>query len=187
MTTLVPASMTAEGVTAAQVTALQSRATALEALALTNGTAVAAASQTSMDFTGIPATAKRIAVTLKQLSSNGTGNFTVRLGSGSIDAASYTGAVTTLSTGATTSALSTGFDIPNPGASAAFAVSGVLTLTLQSGNIWVASGVFGEIDVARTIVLAGDKTLAGVLDRVRVTTTSGTETFDAGAANVTWD
>ena len=34
---------------------------------------------------------------------------------------------------------------------------------------------------------AGTKTLSGTLDRVRITTTNGTDTFDAGSINIFYE
>jgi hypothetical protein len=33
----------------------------------------------------------------------------------------------------------------------------------------------------------GDKTLSGTLDRIRITTTNGTDTFDAGSINILYE
>jgi hypothetical protein len=37
------------------------------------------------------------------------------------------------------------------------------------------------------LLLAGSKTLSDTLDRVRITTVNGTDTFDAGTVNIMWE
>lgn len=51
---------------------------------ITRATAVATTSGTSVDFTGIPSTVKRIHLILSQTSTNGASEFIVRIGSGSL-------------------------------------------------------------------------------------------------------
>jgi hypothetical protein len=34
---------------------------------------------------------------------------------------------------------------------------------------------------------AGSKTLSATLDRIRITTANGTDTFDAGTINIMWE
>lgn len=62
-----------------------------------------------------------------------------------------------------------------------------MVLTLISGNTWVSSSSFRNTTNISCIG-AGDITLGGVLDRVRITTVNGTDTFDttpsAGTINL---
>jgi hypothetical protein len=50
----------------------------------------------------------------------------------------------------------------------------------------VASGVLKEA-TTQAQFLAGDVALSGTLDRIRITTVNGTDTFDAGTINVSWE
>lgn len=59
---------------------------------LTLGTAQNTTSGTSIDFTGIPSWAKRITVMLSGVSTNGSSNYLLRIGSGSFSASGYLGA-----------------------------------------------------------------------------------------------
>jgi hypothetical protein len=62
-----------------------------------------------------------------------------------------------------------------------------MVLNNISGNIWIASFSGGRTDATAFAVTAGGtKTLTGVLDRVRITSTS-TDTFDAGSLNIVYE
>jgi hypothetical protein len=56
-----------------------------------------------------------------------------------------------------------------------------------SGNVWVADGVFARSDASTTGTVAGTKTLSDTLTQVRITTVSGTGTFDAGSINIMYE
>ena len=61
-----------------------------------------------------------------------------------------------------------------------------MIITNISGNIWVASG-YASSDVTETLISGGVKTLSGVLDRIRITTVNGTDTFDLGSVNIMYE
>jgi hypothetical protein len=73
---------------------------------------------------------------------------------------------------------------PTNGTAAANTYNGVITLSKVTGNTWAASGVLGG--TAIFYASAGSVALAAALDRVRITTTGGADTFDAGSINITW-
>lgn len=64
-----------------------------------------------------------------------------------------------------------------------------MTITNISGNIWVASFIFGgnTSTTDATCFGGGDIELSGVLDRIRITTVNGTDTFDAGSINIMYE
>jgi len=66
---------------------------------------------------------------------------------------------------------------------------GMVTLTkFSGGNIWACAGsVSLSATSANNFALSGVKTLAGVLDMIRITTIGGSETFDAGNVNIAWE
>ena len=153
---------------------------------LARGTAVASTSGTAIDFTSIPSWVKRITVMFNGVSTSGTSNYLVRIGSGSVDTTGYSssGLTQNSSGGLTAPSDSTGFITLAP-QTAASACSGAMTILNVSGNIWVSSGavsggVYGQVS-------GGTKTLAGTLDRVRITTVNGTDTFDAGSINILYE
>jgi hypothetical protein len=154
---------------------------------LTAGTAVATTSGTSIDFTGIPSWVKRITVMLNGVSSNGTSNFTVQIGSGSIVTSGYACQLSA-ATSAWAGSISTytdAFHVFNTGYAAGLAY-GHAFLTLISGNTWVYSSNVISND-PRASQGTGSYALSGALDRIRFTTSSGTNTFDAGTINILYE
>jgi hypothetical protein len=153
-----------------------------------SGTAVASTAGTSIDFTGIPSWVKRITVMFNGVSKSSTANFLIQLGAGSVETTGYVGnAVAVLSTVAIVNVSSTaGF--PTAGDAAGVSVIyGSLVLTLLGSNAWTASGVITLGNGGYNTTIAGSKTLAGTLDRVRITTSTGTDTFDAGSINILYE
>jgi hypothetical protein len=156
------------------------------------GTAVASTSGTSIDFTGIPSWAKRVTVMFDGVSTNGTSAPMIQLGdSGGIETTGYAAGTSLAQQSQFNVAVgnTTGFTIAPVGFSlAASVVYGKITLELLTGNTWVATGSVLQDTAPVTIqVFAGRKTLSDVLDRVRITTVGGTDTFDAGTINVSWE
>jgi len=152
------------------------------------GTAVASTSGTSIDFTGIPSWVKRITVMFNGVSTNGTSNILFQLGTSSgIDVTGYLGSVTRFGVSALGSAFSSaGFPLNLNAATEVYA--GAITFSLIGSNAWAASGNFGASNGATYIfVCGGSKTLAGTLDRIRITTVNGTDTFDAGSINILYE
>ena len=155
--------------------------------AVTSGTAVASTSGTAIDFTGIPSWAKRITVMFSGVSTSGSSNYQVQIGSGSVTTSGYACGFSFVSSGAATANATSGFVVANP-SSAAVVFSGILTIALVSSNTWVSSHVMGETDAARAMLGGGTSpSLGGTLDRVRITTVNGTDTFDAGTINILYE
>ncbi len=154
--------------------------------ALVSGTAVASTSGTSIDFTGIPSWVKRITVMLSGVSTNGTSSPMLQLGdSGGIETTGYAVTSATISATPGVSAYTTGFTIRSGNSSAA--LLGHFVLTLLGSNNWVCSGNFGDTGTTTNYVVGGQKTLSDTLDRVRITTVNGTDTFDAGSINILYE
>jgi hypothetical protein len=155
--------------------------------AVTSGTAVASTSGTSIDFTSIPSWVKRITVMFNGVSTSGTSAQLIQLGtSGGVVSTGYvsTGNRTNQSnvTGGTNS--TAGF--VNASDAAANLVSGHWTITNVSGNVWICSHT---LKLATTAAGwgGGDVTLSATLDRVRITTVNGTDTFDLGSINILYE
>jgi hypothetical protein len=152
---------------------------------ITQGTAVSA-SGTAVDFTGIPSWAKKITVMFNGVSSNGTSTFTIQMGSGSFETTGYSSAASVIdfagafNGGGSSSAYRIMFS-----AYAAEAYSGIATIANLSGNTWVQSGVVTS--ASTTHQSAGSKSFGGVVDRLRISTSSGTQTFDAGTINIQYE
>jgi hypothetical protein len=154
--------------------------------AINSGTAQNSTSGTSIDFTGIPAGVKRVTVMLNGISTNSSSNFQIQLGdSGGVEATGYSNFAGYMNSSAASgvSAATTGFVLPNWAAAAAH--SGAVTFTNLSGNIWACQGVTASASGGGFV--GGSKTLTETLDRVRITTTTGTDTFDAGSINILYE
>jgi hypothetical protein len=157
------------------------------AVALTAATAVASTSGTSIDFTGIPSGVKRITVMFSGVSTNGSDNYLIQLGdSGGIETSGYTSSASYGGGGATTWRTD-GFIIYNVATSGG-THSGNVVITNITSNTWTSTGVIGhDVSGNATGYSAGTKSLSATLDRVRITTQGGTNTFDAGTINIMYE
>jgi hypothetical protein len=155
---------------------------------ITSGTAVATTSGTAIDFTGIPSWVKRITVMLNGVSTNGTSAIIIQIGdSGGIETTSYAACGSTVgSASAGSSAYTTGFGIGLTNA-AANIHSGTVVLTSVGANIFTCFGGAATTDGSAIKFTSGVKTLSDTLDRVRLTTVNGTDTFDAGSINILYE
>jgi hypothetical protein len=153
---------------------------------ITSGTTVASTSGTSIDFTGIPSTAKRITVMFNGVSLSGSANGLVQLGSGSIETSGYLGGATIQYVGTIEAANATN-GLLFPIALSSRVVHGCLVINSMNNNLWCSFGSFGFSNAAGAGVSGGSKTLSGAIDRIRITTTNGTDTFDAGSVNILYE
>ena len=155
---------------------------------LVQGTAVASTSGTSIDFTSIPSWVKRITVMFANVSTSGTSNVLVQLGdSGGVEITGYVGSSNSFSGTPSATAWSAGA-IVNEATAAADTNNGLATIALLdlATNTWAINGLFGYSSAGNTIV-GGYKTLSATLDRVRITTLNGTDTFDLGTINIQYE
>ena len=147
------------------------------------GTAQNSTSGTSIDFTGIPSWVKRVTVMFNGVSTNGASNYLVQLGAGSIVSTGYSSYASYTSVGSvSSSSATTGLHFHAPGANATF--FGSLIISFVTGNAWVGSHSVGNFVGSAIHYGGGGVTLSGTLDRVRITTVNGTDTFDAGSINI---
>lgn len=149
----------------------------------TLSTAVASTSGTSIDFTGLPSWVKKITVMFSGVSTNGTSNLLIQLGAGSVDSSSYGSSAQTSTTSVSAS---TGFVLTGANL-AANTNSGQIVISLIGSNIFTSFGVLSSTVSGYVSMSSGAKTLSGTLDRVRVTTVNGTDTFDAGTINILYE
>jgi hypothetical protein len=151
------------------------------------GTAANSTSGASIDFTSIPAGVRRVNVLLNGVSTSGTSNVVVRLGtSGGVVATGYASTSAALPNGITpsTSESTTGFNLR--GGAGSDARQGIVTLQRLTGNVWSAT-LCATSSATNVTVGAGAVSLSADLDRVRITTIGGTDTFDAGVINISWE
>ena len=151
-----------------------------------SGTAVASTSGVAIDFTGIPSWVKRITVMFQGVSTSGTSVVLFQLGAGSVTTSGYLGSASINTSVTITANYTTGFGISQQ-TTAGDAQHGLVILTNLSSNTWVASTNMASPTTTATSQGAGSIALSGTLDRVRITTVNGTDTFDAGTINILWE
>jgi len=155
---------------------------------ITSGTAVASTSGTSIDFTSIPSYVKRVTVMFNGVSTNGASNYLIQIGAGSVTTSGYLSVSSVIAAASVGSAsFAAGFGVQNGAASSACVSQGSVTLSYLNANTWVANGLVANSDNTRTVNCAGGVTLSGTLDRVRITTVNGTDTFDNGSINILYE
>jgi len=150
----------------------------------TSGTAVATTSGTSIDIIGIPSGVKEINVLFKDVSTNGAVAVCIQIGNGSIATTGYTN----IGGGASASSLSntqfTNAFALMDSTDAGWSLTGYYTLKAYGNNWFITGG--GVRTTTYPCWSYGGKTLSGTLDRIRITTTGGSNTFDAGEVNITY-
>jgi hypothetical protein len=156
--------------------------------ALVSGTEQATTSGTSIDFTSIPSWVKWIKLQFIGVSVSGTSEIVVQIGdAGDVETSGYTGAHVALISATAISGNQHGnfFYVADTN-SAGAAVDGAVTLTLEdaAGFTWTEEGNLSQTAAIGVHVSSGSKSLSAALDRVRITTANGTDTFDAGAINI---
>jgi len=156
---------------------------------IVQGTAVASTSGTSIDFTSIPSWVKRVTVMFNGVSTNSSSNIIFQIGtSGGIQTTGYQGSGTSLESGLVcyVATFTTGFGYRTDYAASLHSGATQFSLLDSASGLWVASGSLGtNTTVAHT--MGGTKTLSGTLDKIRITTVSGTGVFDAGSINLLWE
>ena len=155
--------------------------------AITSGTAVASTSGTSIDFTSIPTWVKRITVMLNGVSTSATSNIQIQIGAGSVTTSGYTCYIGNIDgTNSTSVTTATSGFIAKSGVGASALYNGVMVINLLTGNTWLSTNsTSGNSGV--TTFSNGSLALGGTLDRVRITTVNGTDTFDAGNINTLFE
>ena len=151
-----------------------------------SGTSVASTSGTAIDFTGIPSWVKRVTVMFQGVSTNGTSSHSFLLGtSGGFVTSGYLGSSGYFGGTPASTNLSTSFVSYSDLASDL--KSGIIVFTLIGSNTWACAGQFAFHARAFTQTTTGHVSLSGTLDRIRITTANGTDTFDAGTINLLWE
>jgi hypothetical protein len=151
--------------------------------ALTLGTAQNSTSGTSIDFTGIPSWVKRVTVIFNGVSLSAGSSFLVQLGAGSVVTTGYT----STSSGTNNSNLtSTAGMVVAMGAAASGLTGHMVITSMNTSGAWVSSHQ-AAIGAGPSVLGGASITLGGALDRLRITTVSGTDTFDAGTINIMYE
>lgn len=152
---------------------------------IVSGTAVASTSGTSIDFTSIPTWVKRITVMFNSVSTSGNSVLCLQVGSGSVSTSGYASQYwSSVGSGIFTTALGLGATVTT-----ANSFSGLFTLALIGSNTFIFSGLITFDNATSIGYQSAGKTpaLGGALDRVRITTIGGTDTFDNGSINILYE
>lgn len=151
---------------------------------ITLGTAVSLTTQTAIDYTGLPAGIKRLTISFQGVSTNGTDRWIVQIGNTTFTTTGYVGHA---NSGAGINANSSGFEINN-NVTAANNYSGQIVITKVDTNTYAQSGVIASQTTSNSLTTSGGSiALASELERVRITTTGGTNQFDAGKVNIAYE
>jgi hypothetical protein len=153
-------------------------------------TAQNCAGLSTIGFTGIPAWAKRVTLMLYDVSvTTNSVSILVQLGtsSGYETSAYESGSVRVANGGSVTYAnASNGLLLYNFFGSEV--LSGIFSISLVSGNIWVSThSANAESTTSLIVTGSGKKALSGTLDRIRIATNNGADLFDSGTINVLFE
>jgi len=158
---------------------------------IVSGTAVNSTSGTSIDFTGIPSWVKRITVMFNGVSTTGTSRVMIQLGdSGGIETSGYNSGSYYLQSTASNAFVDNSNGFVTYWDEAIALRYGVMQINLLNAptNLWSQFGNFYAAGSSSgAVVCAGAKALSATLDRVRITTINGTDTFDAGSINILYE
>lgn len=153
---------------------------------------VATTSGATIDFTGIPTGVKRVSMLFDGMSTTGTSAIGFQLGpDAAVETTGYNGAGIAFGNTVVGSLLSfTNIATIQAGSGTGSAVwYGEITFRLRdaTNNIWVWTSMGWDSFNVNLSMATGKKALAGVLGRVRLTTTGGTDTFDAGSITIVYE
>ena len=154
---------------------------------IVQATTQATTSGTSINFTGIPSWVKRVTVMFNGVSQNSASEtFILQIGAGSVVTSGYSSANAYIAPSTGSGNVTSGFPV-NRASSDPAAFSGNATICLLGSNLWSFSSVLADTTNGQIHFGAGSISLGGVLDRVRLTTVSGTATLDAGSINILYE
>ena len=157
------------------------------ATVLTAMSPVATTSGTFVDSGTIPTWAKRISILFNGVSSNGTVDWQLQLGLGATIYNTGYNSVVQNQNGSSTSGSTIGFIVTLSNAITDL-YYGQVVLTNYSGFNWSVAGMLtGGTTNQQFRYMAGIATVTGLVDKVRLTTTAGVNTFDAGSISIVYE
>jgi hypothetical protein len=150
------------------------------------GSSSASLSGTSTDITGIPAHARKINIAFSAVGGSSTGKLAIQLGSTTFPANGH--AYNSSNTATSNNASSGDRFVVCQNAMSNLNISGGVTLTrVGTSNTWTAFGLTSSTGAAAVPTMFNGQvtSLTGALDRIRITSSTGTETL-SGTAGITW-
>lgn len=158
---------------------------------LTFDTAKNTTSGPFVDFTLIPSWVKRITVLFNRVSTTGTVDLLLQLGVGSTPTTSgYLNGQSIFSwgSGILSSTSSAGIPIYNNAAAYTWTGRAVIERFSAASNNWVVTITLNNtVTSPSAVISSGVAVLSGALGMVRITTTTGTPTFDGGSMNLLYE
>jgi hypothetical protein len=144
---------------------------------------------TSVTFGSLPSWIKRITVMFNGVSTSGSSNIQIQIGSGSTVITGYNSSASQLNTGSmsTSGSINSGFVLTYSTLLNSSLCSGHAVLTTLGSNNWIESGLLSRGDGCIFVSAGTSGALSGALDRVVITTVNGTDTFDAGSINIIYE
>jgi len=155
-----------------------------------SGTSQATTSGTTASFTGIPSWAKRVTLMMNGVITNGTSPILLQVGSGSTTSSGYSSyGIAAYASGNSSTTSTAGFLLNSTANQApTTAYYGNIQLALLTSNTWVCNYSLGiNAGGATASGGGGSIALSGALDRVILTTVTGTQTFTAGSINIQYE
>jgi len=163
---------------------------AMASSVITSGTSQATTSGTTASFTGIPSWAKRVTLMMNGVITNGTSPILLQVGSGSTTSSGYSSyGIAAYASGNSSTTSTAGFLLNSTANQASTtAYYGNIQLALLTSNTWVCNYSLGiNAGGATASGGGGSIALSGALDRVILTTVTGTQTFTAGSINILYE
>ena len=156
---------------------------------ITSSGTVATTSGTSVTVTGIPSWAKRVTITCNGVTKSAGGLAIIQIGSGSLTTTGYVsyGYYTNLSSSQSNT---NGFFFQTGTPSTGDVIFGTATLINVGSNTWVYNSSTGLLAGGASpfnILGVGNLALSGALDRISLTTVTGTPTFTGGSMIVFYE
>jgi hypothetical protein len=128
---------------------------------------------------------------ISALSTNGTDSIWLKIGdSGGLESTGYNGAAGNIInggypvTGAAAGGAAWAIDASVSGTSS---IHGVVVLNHMGSNLWAMHCSMSNITSDSMKIAAGTKSLSAVLTQLAITTSGGSETFDAGTINIMYE
>jgi len=158
---------------------------------ITLGTVASSNSGTAIDFTGIPAGTKRITMNFDDVETNGTSQVMLQLGdAGGFETSGYVGCSVRVSGDADAEnarVFTEGMAMQSAtGATSPMFGSIILSLLDASTFTWASMAVLGRQDVYLWVASSA-KSLSAELTQVRLTTINGSDAFDDGKLNISYE
>ena len=164
------------------VTSVNAKTGAVQSVT-TLGTVNTSSGVTEKAFTGIPSWVTKITMTFVGVTPSSTDTL-IQIGSGSYTSSGYTsvGQAVYGGSGATQSSTQ-GFSIYSFGS---YVMAGQITLVKQTGDVWTCTHMVTYDTTVGISLGAGSVSLGGAIDRIRLTSVSGSSTF-SGNVNIMYE